>query len=109
MQYIKRIRAAIRALSTEEGGRRSPIFTKYTPNFNFEPWRNERLNDGRIFLIDQSECAPGEECTVEVEFLFPDALPPAVTIGTPFNMQEGPRVVGTGTVLEILETVSADT
>jgi elongation factor Tu len=108
MVYIKRVRAKIRALSTEEGGRRSPFFTRYTPSFNFEPWQQERMNDGRIVLLDRSTCPPGEECTAEVEFLYPECLPTIVAVGTPFSVQEGGRVVGKGTVLEILETKSAN-
>jgi elongation factor Tu len=108
MEYIKRVRVMIRALPTEEGGRRSPFFTKYTPAFNFEPWQQQEMNDGRIFLLGRSECAPGEECTAEVEFFWPEFLPPHVTVGTRFGVQEGGRVVGTGTVLEVLETKSAD-
>jgi translation elongation factor EF-Tu-like GTPase len=104
MQCVRKIRAWVHLLRTEEGGKRIPFRTDYRPSFNFEPGQTHYVNDGRIVLLDRPECGPGEECLVEIEFLCPEALPPTVDVGVCFNVQEGGWIVGSGEVLEVLET-----
>ena len=81
-------------LSKEEGGRHTPFFTKYRPQFNF------RTTDvtGVIDLPSGTEMVmPGDNVTIDVELI----APIAVEVGTKFSIREGGRTVGAGVITEI--------
>jgi elongation factor Tu len=85
-------------LSKEEGGRHTPFFTGYRPQFYF------RTTDvtGSISLPDGVEmCMPGDNVKIKVELL-PD-MPIAMDEGLRFAIREGGRTVGSGIVTKILE------
>ncbi len=84
-------------LTKEEGGRHSPFFTGYRPQFYF------RTTDvtGTIKLLGGAEmCMPGDNITVEVELLHASI---AMDEGLRFAIREGGRTVGAGVVTKILE------
>ena len=88
--------AEVYVLSKEEGGRHTPFFTNYRPQFYF------RTTDvtGVITLPDGVEMVmPGDNVTITVELI----APIAVENGTKFSIREGGRTVGAGTVSEIIE------
>lgn len=81
-------------LSKEEGGRHTPFFNNYRPQFYF------RTTDvtGSIELPAGTEMVmPGDNVTIEVELIHPIA----VEQGTTFSIREGGRTVGSGIVSEI--------
>ena len=83
-------------LSKEEGGRHTPFFTGYRPQFYF------RTTDvtGVATLPEGVEMVmPGDNTTVTVELITPIAMEK----GLRFAIREGGRTVGAGTVTEILE------
>ena len=83
-------------LSKEEGGRHTPFFTGYRPQFYF------RTTDvtGVATLPEGVEMVmPGDNTTVSVELITPIAMEK----GLRFAIREGGRTVGAGTVTEILE------
>ena len=83
-------------LTKEEGGRHTPFFTGYRPQFYF------RTTDitGALKLLGGAEmCMPGDNITVEVEILAPIAMEE----GLRFAVREGGRTVGAGVVTKILE------
>jgi len=84
-------------LTKEEGGRHSPFFTGYRPQFYF------RTTDvtGTIKLLGGAEmCMPGDNVTIEVELLNTKiAMEPQLR----FAIREGGRTVGSGVVTKILE------
>jgi elongation factor Tu len=90
--------AQVYVLSKEEGGRHTPFFSGYKPQFYF------RTTDvtGTITLPQGVEmCMPGDNVKVTVELL-PD-MPIAMDEGLRFAIREGGRTVGSGVVTKILE------
>ncbi len=84
-------------LTKEEGGRHSPFFNGYKPQFYF------RTTDvtGSIQLLGGAEmCMPGDNITISVDL---GAKPIAMEEGVRFAVREGGRTVGAGVVTKILE------
>ena len=91
-----KFKAAVYVLSKEEGGRHTPFFANYRPQFYF------RTTDvtGVISLPDGVEMVmPGDNVNIEVELIHSIALEQ----GTKFSIREGGRTVGAGNVTEIVE------
>ncbi|MBL8864463.1 MAG: elongation factor Tu [Gemmataceae bacterium] len=89
--------ANIYVLSKEEGGRHTPFFTGYKPQFYF------RTTDvtGSISLPAGVEmCMPGDNVKVTVNLM--DGMPVAMDEGLRFAIREGGRTVGSGVVTKIL-------
>ena len=90
-----KFKAQVYVLSKEEGGRHTPFFTNYRPQFYF------RTTDvtGVITLPEGTEMVmPGDNVNIEVELIHPIALEQ----GTKFSIREGGRTVGAGNVTEII-------
>ncbi len=91
-----KFKAAVYVLSKEEGGRHTPFFANYRPQFYF------RTTDvtGVITLPEGVEMVmPGDNVNIEVELIHSIALEQ----GTKFSIREGGRTVGAGNVTEIVE------
>jgi elongation factor Tu len=87
-------KAQIYVLTKEEGGRHTPFFTKYRPQFYF------RTTDvtGTISLPDDVEMVmPGDNVSINVELITPIAMEKEVR----FAIREGGRTIGSGVVTEI--------
>ena len=92
----KHFKAEVYVLSKEEGGRQTPFFSGYRPQFYF------RTTDvtGQITLLDGAEmCMPGDNVKMEVELIEPIAM----DMNNRFAIREGGRTVGSGVVTEIIE------
>jgi len=92
----KKFKAEVYVLSKEEGGRHTPFFNNYRPQFYF------RTTDvtGTIQLPEGVEMVmPGDNVTITVELQKPIALEK----GLRFAIREGGRTVGAGQVTEILD------
>ena len=92
----KKFKAGVYVLSKEEGGRHTPFFSNYRPQFYF------RTTDvtGVIELPQGTEMVmPGDNVDMTVELITPIAL----ENGTKFSIREGGRTVGAGVVSEIIE------
>lgn len=88
--------AEMYALTKEEGGRHTPFFTKYRPQFFF---RTADIT-GTVTLPDGLEMVmPGDNVTVTTELLTPVALEP----GLRFAVREGSRTVAAGVVSKVLQ------
>lgn len=95
-----KFRSEVYVLTKEEGGRHTPFFPGYKPQFYF------RTTDvtGSILGLMSSEgkpaemCMPGDNITMEVEIIAPIAMEE----GLRFAIREGGRTVGAGVVTEIL-------
>ncbi len=86
--------AQVYVLSKEEGGRHTPFFSNYRPQFYF------RTTDvtGVVTLPEGTEMVmPGDNVSMTVELIAPIAL----ENGTKFSIREGGRTVGAGTVTKI--------
>ena len=92
----KKFKAEVYVLSKEEGGRHTPFFANYRPQFYF------RTTDvtGVIELPEGVEMVmPGDNVNMTVELIHPIALEQ----GTQFSIREGGRTVGAGVVSEVVE------
>lgn len=92
----KKFNCEVYILSKDEGGRHTPIFKGYRPQFYF------RTTDvtGSITLKDGVEMImPGDNTSFEVELITPIAMEK----GLKFAIREGGRTIGAGTVSEITE------
>ena len=90
-----KFKAEVYVLSKEEGGRHTPFFSNYRPQFYF------RTTDvtGTIQLPEGTEMVmPGDNVEMTVELI----APIAVEEGTKFSIREGGRTVGAGVVSEII-------
>ena len=89
-------KGSVYVLSKEEGGRHTPFFANYRPQFYF------RTTDvtGVITLPEGTEMVmPGDNVDMSVELIAPVALEQ----GTKFSIREGGRTVGAGVVTEIVK------
>ena len=92
----KKFKAQVYILTKEEGGRHTPFFSNYRPQFYF------RTTDvtGVIELPEGVEMVmPGDNITITVELI----APIAIEAGTKFSIREGGRTVGAGNVSEIIK------
>ena len=91
-----KFKAQVYVLSKEEGGRHTPFFNNYRPQFYF------RTTDvtGIISLPEGTEmCMPGDNVEMTLELITKVAMAP----GLRFAIREGGRTVGAGSVTEIIE------
>jgi elongation factor Tu len=91
-----KFKAETYVLTKDEGGRHTPFFTNYRPQFYF------RTTDvtGHVMLPDGVEMVmPGDNITMNVELIAPIAMDP----GLRFAIREGGRTVGAGVVAEVIE------
>ena len=91
-----KFKAEVYVLNKEEGGRHTPFFNKYRPQFYL------RTTDctGEVVLPDGVEMVmPGDNVTITVELIYPVAIDK----GLRFAIREGGRTVGAGQVIEIVE------
>jgi elongation factor Tu len=92
----KRFKGEVYVLSKEEGGRHTPFFNGYRPQFYFrttDVTGVAKLPEGMEMVM------PGDNVAIEVELITPVAMDK----GLRFAIREGGRTVGAGTVTEILE------
>jgi len=90
-----KFKAEVYVLSKEEGGRHTPFFNKYRPQFYF------RTSDvtGNVTLAQGVEMVmPGDNVSVDVELIAPVAMEK----GLRFAIREGGRTIGAGRVSEVL-------
>ena len=91
-----KFKAQVYVLSKEEGGRHTPFFNNYRPQFYF------RTTDvtGVINLPEGPEmCMPGDNVEMTIELITPVAMDQ----GLRFSIREGGRTVGAGSVVEVIE------
>ncbi len=90
-----KFQAEVYVLTKEEGGRHTPFFNNYRPQFYV------RTTDvtGSLKLLGGAEmCMPGDNVSLEVELVYPVALEEGVR----FAVREGGRTVGSGVVTKII-------
>ena len=92
----KKFTAQVYVLTKDEGGRHTPFFNNYRPQFYF------RTTDvtGLITLPEGTEmCMPGDHVEMGVELIHPVAMEQGLT----FAIREGGRTVGSGRVASVIE------
>jgi elongation factor Tu len=92
-----KFKGQVYVLTKEEGGRHTPFFSNYRPQFYF------RTTDvtGTVKLLGGAEmCMPGDNVEIEVDL---GDKPVAMETGLRFAVREGGRTIGSGTVTAILD------
>ncbi|MBO5226898.1 MAG: elongation factor Tu [Ruminococcus sp.] len=96
IQPLTKFKGQVYVLKKEEGGRHTPFFNNYRPQFYF------RTTDvtGIITLPEGTEmCTPGDNVSMDVELISPIAIEE----GLRFAIREGGRTVGSGVVTAVIE------
>ena len=91
-----KFKGEVYVLSKEEGGRHTPFFTGYRPQFYF---RTTDVTGSAHLPTGVEMVMPGDNVTMDVELITPIAMDK----GLRFAIREGGRTVGAGTVTEIVE------
>jgi len=92
----KKFECEVYILAKEEGGRHTPFFAGYRPQFYF---RTTDVTGTTKLLGDVEMVSPGDNVKMEVELMVPIAMDDGVR----FAIREGGRTVGSGVVTKILE------
>jgi elongation factor Tu len=92
----KKFKAEVYVLTKEEGGRHTPFFKGYRPQFYF---RTTDVTGNVELPKDMEMVMPGDNVSVEVELITPIAMDKELR----FAIREGGRTVGAGVVAEIVE------
>ncbi len=88
--------AQVYVLTKEEGGRHTPFFNGYRPQFFF---RTTDVTGTAKLLGDAQMCMPGDNIEMEIELISPIGMDKELR----FAIREGGRTVGAGVVIKILE------
>jgi elongation factor Tu len=88
--------AEVYVLSKEEGGRHTPFFNGYRPQFYF---RTTDVTGSANLLGDAEMCMPGDNVKLSVELIAPIAM----DVNVRFAIREGGRTVGSGVVTKVIK------
>jgi len=97
-----KFKAQVYVLNKDEGGRHTPFFANYRPQFYF---RTSDITGSVNALLDADGnnsvemCMPGDNVTVDVDLIQPVAMEKGLT----FAIREGGRTIGSGQVIEVVE------
>ncbi len=92
----RKFKAEVYVLTKEEGGRHTPFFPGYRPQFYF---RTTDVTGTVILPADREMVMPGDNVNIDAELIYPVALEP----GLRFAIREGGRTVGAGVVTDVIE------
>ncbi|MEO0513013.1 MAG: elongation factor Tu [Planctomycetota bacterium] len=92
-----KFKGQVYVLSKEEGGRHTPFFSNYRPQFYM---RTTDVTGGVQLLGGAEMCMPGDNVEIEVDL---GEKPVAIEPGLRFAVREGGRTIGSGTVTSVIE------
>ncbi|MBP8256031.1 MAG: hypothetical protein KAX37_01815 [Opitutaceae bacterium] len=95
------VRATIALAAQDKGGRHGPFTKGFRPNHNFGGPDDRFFFIGQIEVEDGDWVYPGETRELKITFLNARGLSELLVPGRTWRIQEGPRLIGTGTVIEI--------
>ncbi|MBQ8613739.1 MAG: elongation factor Tu [Ruminiclostridium sp.] len=93
---LKKFSGQVYVLKKEEGGRHTPFFSNYRPQFFF---RTTDVTGVITLPADKEMCIPGDNVTMDVELI----TPIAIEEGLRFAIREGGRTVGSGVITKVEE------
>lgn len=95
--------AILKYKATEEGGRRAPAYSGYRPDIKF-PF-DEMLTCGFQTFIGQERVFPGESAKAAITIIAVDYFKGRLYENLEFDFREGPNIIGTGKIIEIINPV----
>jgi hypothetical protein len=99
---VVNVRALISFLASHEGGRTADVCLTYRPLHNFGGPENQEMWFGQIRLDATDKIRPGESREVVVQFNADPILVAELKPGRIWRIQEGPQLVATAKVIEVL-------
>jgi translation elongation factor EF-Tu-like GTPase len=99
IQHIDFI-AKLKYRTAVEGGRKTPAFSGYRPQLKF-PF-TEMQTSGHQFFVGTDKVFPGDTVITEIRMNSPEFFLGMLETGMYFEFREGPIIIATGTILEIL-------
>ncbi|SFB85762.1 hypothetical protein [Kaistella jeonii] len=91
--------AMLKYNTTEKGGQMTPAKSGYRPQIKFD--FEESTTSGRQIFIGTDWVCPGENVKAEITLLFPEIFENKLFEGLEFKFIEGPKLIGTGKILQI--------
>ncbi len=89
----------IRFLTTDEGGRHSPIYDGYRGQFFYNEWDCDVIQE----FPDSQTVGPGDTVRAYISFYDPKFHRKYIHLGMHFSVREGARVVGKGVITKVLK------
>ena len=102
MADVIRVLASVRLLTTEEGGRSTPIRGDYRPNHNFFGPDSREMTPGFMMIPEGVELHPGQSMQLPISLWSWPGIEGRIVPGLQWRIQEGATLVGIGTVIELL-------
>lgn len=96
-----RVRATITMVPSDKGGRIGPFTQGFRPNHNFGSQEDRFFHIGQIEVPEGEWVYPGETRELRITFLNARGLSEMLTPGRTWRVQEGPKLIGTGTVIAV--------
>jgi len=93
--------AELQFLNTEQGGRKNTVASGYRPHIEFED-HPEYLTSGQQIYIGKEKVEPGETVLAEISILSKAYFKNKLNENMKFDFYEGPHIIGSGKVLEIM-------
>ncbi|WP_445145065.1 hypothetical protein [Dyella sp. Tek66A03] len=97
-----RVQAKVHMFSAQEGGRTSPVTTRYRPNHNFGAATDLTFYIGQFEVPGERWIEPGETAELVVEFLNVVGIAELLQPGRRWRIQEGGKLVGEAEVISLL-------
>jgi translation elongation factor EF-Tu-like GTPase len=94
---MRQIVAHFTLVSTQDGGRQTPIRNEYCPAFYLDDFQT----DGAVFLTDKTELAPGESCLVRIKLLHPENFGEQFKLGAELVVKEALKTIGKAKIVSI--------
>ncbi|MGZ3944720.1 MAG: EF-Tu C-terminal domain-related protein [Mucilaginibacter sp.] len=92
--------AELKYLTTDAGGRRTPVLSGYRPQVRFA--FSEMQTSGQQKFLDKEVVYPGEIVNAEISILSPQFFEHMLYPGMSFEFREGSRIIGTGQIIKII-------
>lgn len=92
--------AELQYLTTEQGGRKTPVNSGYRPQVKFD--FAEMQTSGQQTFIDKETVYPGEKVDAKIKIMSPDYFADCLTEGMNFEFREGATLIGTGQIKYIV-------
>jgi translation elongation factor EF-Tu-like GTPase len=87
--------------TSEQGGRHTPVFqTGYRPQLKFA--FSEMQFSGQQVFLDKEIVFPGDTVTAEITVISTEFFKGKLSIDLSFEFREGPRIIGAGKILKVL-------
>jgi translation elongation factor EF-Tu-like GTPase len=98
-QYLVDIEAEITFLTTEEGGRKTPAYSGYRPQFYYDGHDWDAVQN----YVNVKEVYPGQTVITQLSFASPECHFGKLYPGKEFLIREGQKIVGRGKITKILD------